>query len=278
MRRILPALLLLLVAVPVTAQQDATAPPAPKPAGFDHDHGEWSGLLKKNVHPGGRVHYKGLALERVKFDHYIASLEGVSARDFERWSSDQQFAFWINAYNVYAIQLILDNYPVKSIKDMGGLFSSVFSKRFVPLQHLSSKHSKKLSLGEIEHDILFGLKRGPMFHFGIVCASASCPVLRAEAFSATNAKAQLAEQARIFLADPTKNRQAPTGTKLHVSKIFDWAEDEFSSYKGGIAALLKDHGPPAVREHLQSGARMKLKFLSYDWSLNEWQPPKSSTL
>ena len=247
---------------------------------FDQEHKVWNTLLQEHVHEGGLVDYVGLGRKRSQFDLYISSLEGVSAKQFGAWGAVEREAFWINAYNAYAIQLVLDNYPVDSIKDMGGFFSSVFDKRFIPLQHLvavdrraKASKSKALSLGELEHEILFPISRKPLFHFAVVCASTSCPVLRAEAYSGEKLDQQLEDQTRIFLADIKRNNGSILGGKLRISKIFDWAEDELDTYPGGIRKLLLDFGPPSLVKD-KALPKVKLKYRDYDWSLNQWLPPK----
>lgn len=246
---------------------------------FDHEHAAWTELLTEFVHEGGLVDYVGLGEERVRFDAYLAQLEGVTAKRFREWSGTQREAFWINAYNAYAIQLILDNYPVDSIKDMGGFFSSVFDKRYIPLQHLvavdpraEASTKKALSLGEVEHEILFPISKTPLFHFAIVCASTSCPVLRAEAYTAAKLEVQLQEQVRGFLADSSRNNIRVSRGKLRISKIFDWSEKELETYPGGIRRILQDFGPTSLREDPDL-ATAKLKYRDYDWSLNRWHPP-----
>lgn len=255
----------------------AGAPPTPAsdaaPA-FDHAHAAWSALLREFVHPGGLVDYAGLAGRRAEVDAYLATLQAVGAADFAAWTAPQREAFWINAYNAWTIALILDHPGVAGIRDLGGLLSSVFDRRFVPLQHLTGGR-KPLSLGEVEHAILGRSARTPLFHFAIVCASRSCPELRAEAYDAARLDEQLAAQARAFLADPAKNDGAIRDGKLAVSKIFDWSEDELERYPGGIRALLRDFGPPAVAQD-PALPKVKLKSRDYDWSLNAWTPPSGA--
>ncbi len=244
---------------------------APK-AEFDHSHGRWNALLVEFVHTGGRVNYRGLARKRSQLDRYLGDLRSVRYPDFKKWTGPEREAFWINAYNAYTVQLILDNYPVKSIRDLGGWFSPVWDKRFIPLQHLSREHGKVLSLGEIEHEILAKKARQPLFHFAIVCASGGCPELRAEAYTAKLLDKQLGNAGRTFLADTSKNGQEVLGGKLRVSKIFKWSEDELQEYPGGITKLLADFAPKPVSEALRRG-RVRLEYGDYDWSLNEWVPP-----
>lgn len=245
---------------------------------FDQEHTAWSELLTEFVHEGGLVDYVGLGKERNRFDAYVHSLEAVTAKEFGSWTGIQREAFWINAYNAYAIELILDHYPVDSIKDMGGWISSVFDKRYIPLQHLvavdkraEASRKKLLSLGELEHEILFPVSRTPLFHFAIVCASTSCPLLRPEAYTAKKLDEQLQQQTRAFLADAKRNDQKLSRGRIYVSKIFDWSEDELETYPGGIRKLWRDFGPSSVVEDA-AFPKAKIKYLTYDWSLNQWLP------
>ena len=248
--------------------------------GFDQNHAALDQLLKEFVKPQGLVDYEGLLKRRPELDRYLTSLQAVTVTEFAKWTGIQREAYWINAYNAFTLRLILDNYPVDSIKDLGGLFSSVFSKEYIPLAHLAQvdKRSEvstrgKLSLGEVEHDILAQVSRTPLFHFAIVCASWSCPQLRNEAYTAAKLDQQLAQQTRQFLADASKNDTSLSKGRYRVSKIFDWAEDELDDYPGGIRALLKKFGPAGVTED-PGFAKAKLKYRDYDWSLNEWKSPE----
>ena len=263
----------------MSAQEPSVPGAAAATSIFDHEHTIWNGLLKDFVHAGGFVDYQGLALRRGELDAYLHGLEIVTPAAFAKWTDSQRQALWINAYNAYAVRLILDHYPVDSIKDLGGMFSSVFSKEIIPLQRLAgvdarsqANGSDKLTLGEVEHDILARVSQQPLFHFAIVCASWSCPELLNEAYTATKLNKQLKQQARHFLADSRKNNQQIQGGKLHVSKIFAWAEDELETYPGGIHGLFKEFGPASVVQAVDFG-KVKWQYRDYDWSLNEWKAP-----
>ncbi len=259
----------------VGAAQAPASPPTAAERGFDHSHAAWTAVLERRVHAGGLVDYRGLRRERAAFDAYLAELEAVQAEQMAAWKPQQREAYWINAYNAYAIQLVLDEEPERSIKELGGLFSSVFDHAFIPLQHLSPDHDEPLSLGELEHEVLYPRSRTPLFHFAIVCASTSCPELLDRAYTAERLDRQLAARARAFLADPAKNDQRAIGGKLRISKIFDWAEDELEQYPGGIRAILREYGPETWTAD-DAFATVRLKYRSYDWSLNRWTPKDSN--
>ncbi|MBC8329458.1 MAG: DUF547 domain-containing protein [Planctomycetes bacterium] len=216
-------------------------------ASFDQDHADWTEILASRVHDGGLVDYRGLRRDRRAFDAYLAALESVTAEDLQGWSAPQRQAFWINAYNAFAAQLVLDHAPEESIRE----------------------------LGELEHDILAKQSGTPLFHFAAVCASTSCPALRPAAYTGAELDRQLEARARLFLADPAKNDPRVVGGRLPVSKIFDWAEDEWGQYPGGVRAILREFGPASWTEDAAFAAA-RLKYRSYDWSLNRWSPKDST--
>ena len=171
------------------------------------DHSTWDALLKTHVDQEGHVDYKGFIKDSAKLDSYLNLL----SKQQPQKSADKHeiLAYWINAYNAFTVKLIIDNYPIKSIKSIG----SPWDKKFIPLTN------KSVSLNYIEHEILRKMKE-PRIHFGIVCASISCPKLLNEAFTPSNVDAQLSTATKAFLADPTKNNL--TEHRIELSNIFKW--------------------------------------------------------
>jgi len=220
---------------------------------FDHSHAELDAAMKKYV-VNGMVDYAGLNANRGGLDAYVEKTSAVGESDFNGWSEAQQLAFLINVYNAETIQLILDNYPVKSIKDIGNFISTAQDKKVVTL------FGEKTTLNYVEHDLLRAKYSEPRIHFAIVCAAISCPALRSEAFVADKLEAQLADQAENFLTDKSKNEYK--GGELHLSKIFDWFEGDFT--KGGKS--LAEYVNPWFPEDV-SGA--DVEFKDYDWALNK---------
>ena len=133
------------------------------------DNSLYAGLLKKYV-KDGVVNYQGFKKEESVFDKYLKVLEQVDSKILSR---NEQFAFYINAYNAWTIKLILSGYPgIKSIKDMGSLFKSPWKKKICRIG------GKVITLDDIEHNILRPLFKDPRVHFAINCAAKSCPPLR----------------------------------------------------------------------------------------------------
>jgi hypothetical protein len=174
----------------------------------------------------------------------------------------ERLAFWINAYNVLAIDWIVREGPVASIRDLGSLLRPVWKKKAGEIG------GRDVTLDQIEHGILRPLGE-PRIHVAIVCASSSCPSLRREPFRAAELERQLDEQARAFLADPRKGLAVDRAARTaRVSKIFDWFARDFDA-SGGVRAFLARHAPGPERAWLaEQGDALELRYLEYDWGLN----------
>lgn len=263
MKHLILSLLTLVLAIPFAqAAQSQTK--------FDHEHTALTQVLAKHM-VGDRVDYRGLAKDKGTLEGYLSGLEAVTAADFRLFSRQQKFAFWINAYNGYTLQLIIDKYPLDSIKDIGGLFSAgPWEKRFIELQHLAPQlGKKKLNLETIEHKILRPEFKDARVHAAINCASVGCPPLRQEAFVAPRLEAQLAEQTKIWLGDPKRNSFDPKAKRAKVSKIFDWFDEDFGKKDAKVLAWIAEHGPEETVGWLKTASGVKLRYTSYDWDLNE---------
>jgi hypothetical protein len=164
-------------------------------------HQQWDKLLKKHVDAKGMVNYKGLKQEKSELDAYLKLLSANPPQ--KNWSKEDQMAYWINAYNAFTVDLILQKYPVKSIKDIAGNIYKVntpWDIRFINIG------GKTYDLNNIEHKILRRQFDDPRIHFALVCASVSCPRLRTDAYTGAQLNAQLEDAGKDFLADRSKNR------------------------------------------------------------------------
>ncbi len=220
-------------------------------------HSIWNNLLKKYVSKEGAVNYKGFIADKNTFEEYLNILSTTPSQ--ASWSKEERLVYWINAYNAFTVKLIIDHYPVKSIKDIGAKLAipglnSVWDAKFITIG------GKKYSLNNIEHGILRKKFNEPRIHFAVVCASYSCPPLRAEAYSAEHIERQLTEQTRIFLSDKRKN--VISSDKLQISKIFSWFKGDFTKNTSLIDFLNK-------YTDTNISASAKMSHLSYDWQLNE---------
>jgi hypothetical protein len=219
------------------------------------DHRLFDELLAKYI-KDGRVDYQGLKSEEQKLDKYLALLD---AADPETLSTEEQFALYANAYNAYTIKLIVENYPVKSIKDLGSLLKTPWKKEIVKLG------GQVYTLDNIEHDILRPQFQDPRIHFAINCAAKDCPPLYPEAFWADRLDDQLERNTRAFLNNPEKTYLK--GNTLYVTSIFKWFKEDFEN--DPLSFVLKYVEGDFKKELEAKKDDIKVKYLSYDWSLNE---------
>jgi hypothetical protein len=224
------------------------------------EHAGWDALLKRHVvllegAKASRLDYASVAGERDALRAYLASVSAVKEAEFNAWPRPEQMAFLINAYNAYTVEKILTRYPdLGSIWDFGKVFGNPFRDEFFRLL------GARMSLDGIEHGMLRKRYGEPRVHYALNCASVGCPMLREEAYSAVRLENQLEEQALRFLSDRSRNRYRDG--RLEVSKIFDWYKEDFEPREQYFERYAKALGMPA-------GARPRLAFLDYDWSLND---------
>ena len=210
------------------------------------DHSVWNNLLQKHVSKNGMVDYKGFKSDRAKLDNYLKMLS--SQEPTKDWSNNELLAYYINLYNAYTVDLILRNYPVKSIKDI----SSPWTKEFIKVG------DTEISLGGIENSILRKMNE-PRIHFAINCASISCPKLLNEAYTAAEIEEQLERVTREFI-NSDKNEISENSAKL--SSIFDWYKKDFKE-DGSVIDYINKYSETRIKP----GASISYK--EYDWNLNE---------
>ena len=231
----------------------------PKASATAPSHAQWDALLKKHVRSDGLVDYKGFTADKNKLEEYLDLLSN-NAPDRKTWSEEEQLAYWINAYNAFTIKLIVDNYPLKSIKDLNPVLSiptvrSIWSKKLFKIG------GKSTSLDDIEHGILRKEFEEPRIHFAVNCASFSCPVLRAEAYIPGKINEQLEEQTVLFINDDKRN--VITKDNPQVSKIFSWFTKDFKR-NGSVIDFLNQY-----TKNVQIDRGADLDYLDYNWRLNE---------
>jgi hypothetical protein len=215
----------------------------------------WDTLLQKHVDDFGLINYQGVMRDSVAFNAYLTELQlhppGMN------WSRDEKMAFWINAYNAFTVKLIIDHYPVQSIKDIAGsvpFVNSPWDIAFIPIGQ------QMLDLNTIEHDILRAEFNEPRIHFAINCASISCPVLRNEAYAPEQLDQQLEEQTYLFINESTRNKI--TADRVELSMIFQWFQSDFTNEKT-LEGFINQYASPQI------GSAARIRFLEYNWQLNQ---------
>lgn len=214
---------------------------------FLQAHKIWDTLLKKHISVNGNVNYKGFKEDHKALINYIKSLS--SLHPIQEVSKEEKLAYWINAYNALTIDLILRNYPVKSIKDIKDPWK----------QRLWKLGDKWYNLDEIEHQILRKMNE-PRIHFAIVCASYSCPKLQNEAFTASNLETQLTKATKAFLSDSKRNEISENS--IRISKIFDWFSKDFTK-NGSLIDFLNQYSDIKISQNA------KKRYKDYNWDLND---------
>tara|TARA_B100000686_G_scaffold339864_1_gene414619 strand:- start:5226 stop:6011 length:786 start_codon:yes stop_codon:yes gene_type:complete len=226
------------------------------------DFSRWDGLLKLYVSPKiisgihlNAVDYNKLSKDPV-FNKLVRRLDNVDLSSLK--NKNARLAFWINTYNILAIKIVLDHYPIESIKDAGSLLSPIWKKV------AGSIGGTQRSLHEIEHDILRKIG-DPRIHSAIVCASVSCPDLRRESFKEGYLDSQLNDQFIKFLGNPMKGLRVEKN-KLYLSSIFKWFKDDFD-LKGGIRVFLPRFVDNKTQKVIAS-RKLHVHYMDYNWNLN----------
>jgi hypothetical protein len=230
------------------------------------DHGEWDRFLGRYLdsrHPSGihRVRYGAVtAGDRRALEAYLHRLQAVPISGYGR---REQEAFWINLYNAATVKVVLDHYPVKSIRAIklppGWWSVGPWDGKILAVE------GQPLSLNDVEHRILRPGWRDPRLHYAVNCASLGCPNLAPVAYTGETVDRLLGEAAVAYVNHPRGVR--PTPGRLRVSSIYDWFQSDFGGSRDGVLAHLRQHarGELAARLRTYDGP---LDY-EYDWALNE---------
>jgi len=260
---------LLLASAPCTASAAPRPNPWPRWQASDEtstasiDYAPWDHFLARHLVAGSdginRVAYRRvLPEEREALSIYLAALAGLPVTAYRR---TEQLAYWINLYNALTVRVVLDHYPVASIRDIApGLFS-----RGPWRKKLTRIEGEEVSLDDIEHRILRPFWRDPRLHYAVNCAALGCPNLQPRAFTAATAASMLDEGARAYVNHP-RGAQIVDG-RLHVSSIYVWYQEDFGGNDAGVIAHLRRYAAPPLAQALASQTRIAGD--SYDWSLDD---------
>ncbi|MFT4716148.1 MAG: hypothetical protein ACI8YI_001838 [Paracoccaceae bacterium] len=228
------------------------------------DHSAWSGFLQTYItqdHDGlNRLAYATVSTEdKATLNSYVEMLSKIEITDRAR---AVQRAYWLNLYNALTVSVILDHYPVKSIKDIdtSGLLSNG------PWGEILLKvENTEISLDIIEHDILRPIWHDPRTHYGVNCASIGCPNLHTQAFTAVNTEALLDQLASDYI-NSTRGVLVEDGD-ITVSKIYQWFAYDFGNSEDAVLAHLSKYAAPELKIELQEIG--EISGADYNWALNE---------
>jgi hypothetical protein len=229
------------------------------------DHSAWDQLVARYVRTDAQgvnrfAYSQVTAADRAVLDGYVDALSSILIGRYRR---SEQLAFWINLYNALTVQVVLEHYPVRSIRDIRispGLFvSGPWGKALIRVE------DQPLSLDDIEHRILRPIWRDPRIHYAVNCASVGCPNLIDKAFTGDNVQSLLEQGAREYV-NHTRGVRIIDG-ELVVSSIYRWFKEDFGGDDRGVIEHLRSYASPELAMMLKNFHR--IAHDEYDWTLND---------
>lgn len=235
------------------------------------DYQDYADVLQAYVDARGLVDYSALQANSQQLIEFNQSLGEVAPETYAGWSESEQIAFLINAYNAFTLQSIIEQKPLPdSIRDISGVWNR---RKFVLA-------GEEKTLDNIEHDTLRKDFNEPRIHVALVCAAMSCPPLLNKPYMAATLDAQLQEQTVKFASNPQGLVLEPEENRVYLSSIFKWygqdyektygIEDKFQGNDKQRAVL--NHFHPildSASQNFLAQSDYKVKYLNYDWSLNQ---------
>ena len=219
----------------------------PDPAALD-------AVLAARARAGGFDYRSATGQDRKRLGAYLSNLGDA---DPAAMNPDEREAFFINAYNAMTIAIVLDRYPVRSIRDIDGAFRTIRRRIGREMRTLDDIENQLRDL------------RDARIHFAIVCAAKSCPPLAPKAYRADGLSAALDAQARAFVNDRSKNVFDRAGGRIALSKIFDWNRKEFERDGGTLVKYVSAFlAEPDLTAWVKTFPKSP-EFLEYDWTLNQ---------
>ncbi len=227
------------------------------------DHSAWDKLLKTHIRKGkddlNEINYKAFKKSGHKtLKSYLQRLQAVNVISLDR---AEQFAFWVNLYNAKTVDVILDRYPVSSIKK---IWSGIFSPGPWKLKNMKV-NGETLTLDDVEHVILRGLWGDPRIHYAVNCAAIGCPNLSIDAFTAANTQRLLEGGAKAYVNSARGVKIS--GGRVQASKIYKWFKKDFGGNEQGILKHLRLYAAPRLAAKLKTAR--SINSYDYDWSLND---------
>ena len=226
------------------------------------DHTDWDGILERYINPQQGINLFAYGSVTPQDDAllsaYLRSLQQLTVTDL---NGSEQFAYWVNLYNALTVRVVLDHYPVQSIKDISYSLTAQgpWSEKLVTVEGYS------LSLDEIEHEILRPIFRDNRIHYAVNCASMGCPNLQTDAFTAENLGAMLDSAAQQYINHP--RGVLASGDQLVLSSIYNWYQDDFGSTDAEVIEHLMLYAEPRLGSQIE--AFSSISDYRYDWAIND---------
>jgi hypothetical protein len=234
------------------------------------DYTDYATILKQYVNADGLVDYARLKANRQILDRFVGQLGAVQPQTYQSWSSNDKLAFLLNAYNALTLKAIIDHYPVKSIKDIPGVWSRTEYQ----------VAGQSVTLDGIEHQTIRKQFKEPRIHMAVNCASLGCPLLANQPYQGSTLDAQLQKQVQRTLADPRHFRIDRAKNKVYLSSVFNWFGEDWEKTAAPTSPIpglnrretafinfIRPQINPEDQQYLQRG-KFHISYIDWDWSLN----------
>jgi hypothetical protein len=245
--------------------------------GFDHS--AWDAFLKKNINENGDVDYQSIKRAPEELDAYLARLMAVSELEMTGWPREEGLAFWMNAYHAILIKSVVENYPITSVQSIPS-FWDISSFHF----GTRAKDQAQYSLNRIQEKNLMGIYRDEKIRLALSLAAKGGPKLMREAFTGPRVEGQLFLLTRKFVTDPFYVDITPGRKKIRISKIFKWygkdfkldfgtpePRGKFTETENAVISFLAYYLEDEAKVEYLQGAKYKISYPPFDWSLNDWK-------
>lgn len=236
--------------------------------GLDALLGRYVALPGDGVARVDYARWKASAMDLAALEAWIAE---AAQRRPSAMARPTAFSYWANLYNALTLKVVLERYPVASIKDIRSTgvgfdprqFSGPWRTRLVTVE------GNRMSLDDIEHGTMRPTFRDPRVHYAVNCASIGCPNIPARAWRAESLEPDLDAAARAFINHPRGAAVLPEG-RLRVSSIYKWFREDFGGDDAGVIAHLRRYAAAPLAAGLQGATRVAED--AYDWGLNDTTP------
>jgi len=260
-------------------------PPKAKPRPIISFHNKCADILENYVDDKGMVDYKTLKRRKTELNQLLDEFAKLDPNEYNSWPQEDKIAFWLNAYNIKMLEIVVDNYPIQSSRILR-IFWGPDSIRHI--KGIWDKYKfivmdEEFTLKEIEQRFFRREFDEPRVFLAISYASLSSPPLRNEPYYGCRLYEQLDDQTRKFLSSPLAFRIDREKHIVHLSAIFHptWYGKEFIS-KYGTDKKFKDQ-PPSLRAVLNFATNYisqqdvaflevenySVEYINYNWRLNE---------
>jgi len=227
------------------------------------DFEPWHQLLTNYVNEQGLVDYRRWQADESAIAQLKTWLTSLQTANLDALDPNTGLALLLNLYNALTIRQVLEKYPIESIRPtILGVPNWLAFKLFFS-SNLYELNEQKLSLDDIEHNLLRKRFSEPRIHFALVCASSGCPQLRNEAYWPDKVREQLEQDAQQFIRNPEKVRYDAQNNTLYCSKIFKWYEEDFVAAAHSVTEYIQQYSDQPMLPSAE------IEYLPYSWQLND---------